>query len=128
MDRIDLQVETPPIPARELAQLPAGEPSAAVAVRVAAARARQEERFAAMGLDERLNARVEGRTLEEAAALDTEARDLLGRAAETLELSARGMVRVLRLARTIADLEGEAAVRRPHVAEAANFRRAPLRA
>ena len=124
LDRIDLVVETPEIPASELARLPAGEPSAPVARRVAAARARQSARFEEMGLAIRLNAQAEGEALEQAAAMDGEARDLLGRASEKLGLSARGMSRALRLARTLADLDGEDAVRRPHVAEAVSYRQA----
>ena len=126
LDRIDLQVETPAIPAAELARLPPGEPSAPVAARVAAARERQRARCGTLGLPARLNAELEGEALEAAAAMDAEARTLLGRAAEKLGLSARGMSRVLRLARTIADLAGDATVRRPHLAEAAGYRRAAL--
>ena len=126
LDRIDLQVETPTIPASELARLPPGEPSAAVAVRVAAARARQRARFEAMGVEARLNAEIEGEVLEAATALDAEARALLGMAADRLGLSGRGLARVMRLARTIADLEGEDRVGRAHLAEAVGYRRAAL--
>lgn len=124
LDRIDLVVETPEIPAMELARLPAGEASAPIAARVAAARGRQAERFEAMGLPIRLNAQAEGNALESAAAMDGEARELLGRAADKLGLSARGMSRALRLARTLADLEGAPGVRRIHVAEAMSYRQA----
>ncbi len=124
LDRIDLLVETPAIPAAELNRLPAGEPSAPVAARVAAARRLQSSRFAALGLSIRLNAEAEGEALDQIAQLDEEARDLLGRAAEKLGLSARGMSRALRIARTIADLEGCEAVLRRHVAEAVGYRRA----
>ncbi|MEO0680725.1 MAG: ATP-binding protein, partial [Pseudomonadota bacterium] len=126
LDRIDLQVETPTIPAAELARLPSGETSAAVRARVADARSRQTERFAAMGLPLRLNADAEGEALDHAARLDDAARDLLALAAEKLQLSARGLARVMRIARTIADLAGEPDVHRPHVAEAAGYRRAAL--
>lgn len=119
LDRIDLRVETPAMRASEVARLPPGEPSAAVAARVAAARDRQAERWRAPGF---LNAQADGQALEDAAAMDASARDLLGLAADKLDLSMRGLMRVLRVARTIADLAGEPAVRRPHIAEAAGFR------
>ncbi|MGM0584302.1 MAG: YifB family Mg chelatase-like AAA ATPase [Pseudomonadota bacterium] len=128
LDRIDLLVETPTIPASELARLPAGEPSTAVAERVATAREMQRARYEDMGLPIRLNALADGETLEEAARLDGEARDLLARAAEKLALSARGMSRVLRIARTLADLAGLEAVGRAQIAEAAGYRRAAMAA
>jgi magnesium chelatase family protein len=121
MDRFDLRVEVPPVSFRDL-DIPAdGEPSAAVAARVAAARDRQANRFA--GIDDvRVNADAEGALLEEVAAPDAEGRDFLARAAERFALSARGYHRVMRVARTIADLEGAETVGRPHVAEAISFR------
>jgi magnesium chelatase family protein len=121
MDRFDLRVEVPPVSFRDL-DIPAdGEPSARVAARVAAARDRQAERFA--GIDDvRVNADAEGAILEKVAAPDAEGRDFLARAAERFALSARGYHRVMRVARTIADLEGAETVGRPHVAEAISFR------
>ncbi len=126
VDRIDLHVETPPIPASELARLPRGEPSAAVAARVARARETQARRYEALGRPYSVNARAEGRTLDEVAATEGEARDLLVRAADKLGLSSRGLTRVLRIARTIADLDGAARIARPHVAEAVGYRRLGL--
>ena len=121
MDRFDLRVEVPPVSFRDL-DLPAdGEPSATVAARVAAARDRQAERFEGVE-DVRVNADAEGALLEEVAAPDDEGRAFLARAAERFGLSARGYHRVLRVARTIADLEGADTVGRPHVAEAISFR------
>jgi magnesium chelatase family protein len=125
MDRFDLRIEVPPVGYADLDLPEAGETSAAVAARVAAARAIQEARFA--GAAARVNADAEGRLLEEIAAPDAEGRALLARVAERFGLSARGYHRILRVARTIADLAGSAAVRRPHVAEAVSFR-LPLRA
>jgi magnesium chelatase family protein len=121
MDRFDLRVEVPPVAYADL-DLPAtGERSGAVAERVAAARARQERRFSGReGL--RVNADAEGAVLEEIAAPDAEGRALLARVAERFGLSARGYHRVLRVARTIADLDGSEDVCRPHVAEAVSFR------
>ncbi|SFD89099.1 YifB family Mg chelatase-like AAA ATPase [Roseivivax sediminis] len=121
MDRFDLRIEVPPVAYADL-ELPAsGDSSAEVAGRVAAARQRQAERFGAHpGI--RTNADAQGGALEEIAALDGESRDLMGRAADRFKLSARGYHRVLRVARTIADLDGSAAVARPHVAEALAYR------
>ncbi|GAB4291244.1 MAG: YifB family Mg chelatase-like AAA ATPase [Roseovarius sp.] len=121
MDRFDLRLEVPPVSYADL-DLPAtGENSATVAARVAAARARQRARFRdSPGL--RQNADAEGAVLSEIATPDAEGRALLARVAERFGLSARGYHRVLRVARTIADLEGAPSVRRPHVAEAVSYR------
>lgn len=121
MDRIDLRVEVPPVAYTDLDLPDTGESSAAVAGRVAAARAIQTARFAAHP-DVRINADAEGRLLEDVASPDPEGRELLARVAERFGLSARGYHRVLRVARTIADLAGSAEVRKPHVAEAVSYR------
>lgn len=121
LDRFDLRVEVPPVAFADLDLPGSGESSATVAARVAAARALQAERY--RGLEGvRLNADAEGALLEAVASPDAEGRALLARAAERLGLGARGFHRVLRVARTIADLEGSEAVRRPHVAEALAYR------
>ncbi|QQA42147.1 YifB family Mg chelatase-like AAA ATPase [Pelagovum pacificum] len=121
MDRFDLRVEVPPVSYADL-DLPAGgESSAGIAARVAAARAVQAERFANHpGVT--VNADAAGSLLDEIAAPDEEGRAFLARVAERFSLTARGYHRVMRVARTIADLEGEARVSRPHVAEAVSFR------
>ena len=121
MDRFDLRLEVPPVAWCDL-DLPAtGDSSAEVAVRVAAARAIQEKRFAAHpGM--RVNADAEGALLEQIAGPDAEGRALLGRVADRFGLTARGYHRVLRVARTIADLDDSEAVRLPHIAEAVSFR------
>lgn len=124
MDRIDLQVEMPPVTAADLALPPPAEGSAEVAARVATARAVQSERVEPGA--EALNARLEGGALERVAAPDEPGRALLTKAAEAGALSARGWTRTLRLARTIADLEGATAVRRIHIAEALIYRRTLL--
>ena len=116
IDRIDLQIDVPPVTAADLSLPAPAEGTAEAAARVAAARAVQEERGA-------LNARLEGERLTEAAGLDESGRNLLSRAAEAGHLTARGWTRSLRLARTIADLDGADAVRRLHVAEALIYRR-----
>ena len=121
MDRIDLRVEVPPVAYTDLDLPETGDASATVAERVAAARAAQTARFA--GHPEiRVNADVEGRLLEEVASPDPEGRELLARVADRFGLSARGYHRILRVARTIADLAGSEAVRKPHVAEAVSYR------
>ena len=121
LDRIDLRVEVPPVDFRDL-DLPAqGEPSSSVAERVAQARAHQIKRYD--GHDHiRSNADAGGQILEQIAAPDAEGRDLLNKVADKFGLSARGYHRVLRVARTIADLAGEDHVRKPHVGEAVGFR------
>ena len=121
MDRFDLRVDVPPVAYRDL-DLPAnGDSSAIVAVRVAQARQIQTDRFADHPTIT-LNADAFGDTLEQIAAPDAEARDLLTKAAERFRLSARGYHRVIRVARTIADLDGSPEVRKPHIAEAVSFR------
>ncbi len=127
LDRLDVQIELPSLTPAELSKAPKGEPSAPVAARVAAARARQKARFAAKGLTLRTNAELSGELLEEMAAPDAEGRALLDRAAEKLRLTGRGYHRVMRLGRTIADLEGAERVGKRHVAEAVGYRRAPLK-
>ncbi|MCC0069677.1 MAG: YifB family Mg chelatase-like AAA ATPase [Rhodobacteraceae bacterium] len=121
MDRIDLRVEVPPVAYTDLDLPESGESSAAVAERVAAARAVQAARFSDHA-DMRVNADAEGRILEEIASPDSDGRELLARVAERFGLSARGYHRILRVARTIADLAGSADVRKPHVAEAVSYR------
>ena len=109
--------------------LPApSETSADVGQRVAKARERQRARFAALGLrGVRTNAECSGRVLEEIATPDAEGAALLRQAAETLHLSARGFHRTLRVARTLADLDGVDQVSRLHVAEALGYRGETLR-
>ncbi|MDB5460666.1 MAG: family ATPase [Caulobacteraceae bacterium] len=125
LDRIDLQIETPPVTAADLALPPPSEGTAEAAARVARARdvqtARAQAADAAPGLY--LNARLEGERLTAVAGLDEPGKALLTRAAEAGHLTARGWTRTLRLARTIADLDGSPTVRRVHVAEALIYRR-----
>ncbi|MGX0903335.1 magnesium chelatase family protein [Roseovarius sp. MBR-79] len=121
MDRFDLRLDVPPVAFSDLDLPASGEGSAQVAERVAAARAVQRARFADRP-DMRLNADAEGEALEDIATPDAEGRALLTRVAERFGLTARGYHRVLRVARTIADLDGSDAVRLPHVAEAVSFR------
>ncbi len=121
LDRFDLRLEVPAVTLDDLDRAEGGESSARIAERVAAARAVQARRFDAVP-DVRVNAEAEGALLEEIAAPDAEGRALLTQAAGRYGLTARGYHRVLRVARTIADLAGSETVRRPHLAEALAYR------
>ena len=121
MDRFDLRVEVPPVGFQDLDLPPSGDTSAQVAARVANARAVQTARFGGTS-HVRVNADAEGPLLDEIATPDTEGRAFLNKVAERFGLSARGYHRVLRVARTIADLDGADTVRHPHIAEAVSYR------
>ncbi len=121
MDRFDLRIEVPPVRYADLDLPASGDSSAEVAARVAAARERQAQRFADHPAI-RVNAEAEGQLLEDIATPDAQGRDLLARMAERVGLSARGYHRVLRVARTIADLDHAEHVRQPHIAEALSYR------
>ena len=113
----------PAVTAADLSLPPPAEGSAEVAARVARARALQLDRADALGVLDGLNGRAEGAFLDKITGLDEPGRALLARAAEAGRISARGWTRVLRLSRTIADLEGAQTVKRVHVAEALAHRR-----
>jgi magnesium chelatase family protein len=115
-DRMDLSLAIPALPARELTAASGGEASASIRARVVAARARQLER------DGILNARLQGRDLRARVPLDADARRMLDAALTRLALTARGHDRVLRVARTIADLDQADTIAAGHLAEALQFR------
>ena len=123
MDRIDLRIEVPAVTAADLILPPPAEGSTEVAARVAAARDIQMRRYASAGLsDIRTNAEAPAALLEEIAQPDAQGQKLLRDAAETMRLSARGYHRVLRVARTLADLDGADRIGRLHLAEALSYR------
>ena len=123
LDRIDLNVEVSAVTAADLLLRAPRERSADVAARVAAARARQRARYAGLGLPGiAANAAAPANVIEDVAASDAAGMALLREAAERLRLSARGYHRVLKLARTLADLEGVERVERTHLAEALSYR------
>ena len=119
LDRIDLVVDVQPVAIADLTGAPDGEASAPVRARVLAARDRQ---LARPGRAARLNAALHGRAFERVSAIDEAGRRLLERSAERLHLTARGFHRVLKVARTIADLADERDIATEHLAEALQYR------
>ena len=118
LDRIDLTIEVPALSAADLVNAQTGEDSCSVLQRVLAARERQ---YARQG---KTNARLSATELDSEARIGTEAREALGAMLEKLSLSARSFHRILRVARTLADLAGDEEVSRQHVIRAISFRRA----
>ena len=119
LDRIDLHVEVPAVKYQELGEERRGEPSAVVRKRVEAARARQRERF---DTPKRLNAHMTAAEIARFCRLNSEGKRILEKACERLRLSARAYHRILKVARTIADLEGSAEIQIPHLLEAVQYR------
>ena len=125
LDRIDLSIDVPAVTAADLILPSPAEGSIEVAARVAQARTIQMDRFAALGLPSiRTNAQASGPLLEEIAKPDSAGMTLIRDAAEVMRLSARGYHRVLRVARTLADLDGATHIARVHIAEALSYRAA----
>jgi magnesium chelatase family protein len=121
-DRFDMSIDVPDVPTLDMLERAEGEPSETVAARVAAARQRQKARFAGLGLPYRLNAELTGEALHAVVVPDDKGRKLLEQATEKLRLSMRGYTRVLRVARTIADLDHSEAIGQQHVGEALSYR------
>jgi len=126
LDRLDLHVEVPALPYVDLAGPATGEPSSAIRARVDAARARQASRLTRPGV--RCNAHMNGREIDRHCPLDARAERLLEAAVEKLGLSARAFSRVLKVARTIADVAGRARIEASDVAEAVQYRALDRRA
>ena len=123
LDRIDLHIEVPAVTAADLILPPPTEGSREVAARVARARDAQAARYAALGLPHvRTNTAAPAPILEDVARPDASGLTLLRDAADAMQLSARGYHRVLRVARTLADLDGAEKVGRVHLAEALSYR------
>ncbi|MFO1184686.1 MAG: YifB family Mg chelatase-like AAA ATPase [Bauldia sp.] len=123
LDRIDIRIDVPAVTAADMIAPGKSEPSAVVAARVAAARQMQAERFAEAGAPPATaNADCSPALIETLAEPDPAGRALLSQAAEAMRLSARGYHRVLKVARTLADLDGCLTVARLHVAEALSYR------
>lgn len=120
MDRIDIQLYLKSVDTRKLVNRVKGEASAAVAARVAKARERQKERFRDVGIH--TNAEMDSRAIERFCRLDDECKDLLEKLIGRMGLSARSFSRIIKVARTIADLEGAADIAPAHLSEAASYR------
>jgi magnesium chelatase family protein len=125
LDRIDIHLDIPAVSASDLMLPPSSEASAVVAQRVQNARTVQAERALALGLEPSItNATLPTGFLEKVASLDASSQGLMREAADRLALSARGFHRVLRVARTLADMSGAEVIARPHLAEALSYRSA----
>ena len=119
--RIDLHIEVPVVPFKDLSKMAPGEPSSTIRERVIRARKIQEERFKPFkGVY--ANAQMTERMLHQFAEPDAASLDMLRMAMERLKLSARAYSRILKVARTIADLEGSEKVQSQHIAEAIGYR------
>jgi magnesium chelatase family protein len=122
-DRIDLHVDVPEVSAVDLTRAATGETSADIGERIKKARTRQQVRYEALETPFRLNAHIDGELLEKVALPDDAGQKILKEATEKFKLSARGYRRVLRVARTLADMSDSPSVSAEHIAEALSYRR-----
>ncbi|WP_233189476.1 ATP-binding protein [Geothermobacter hydrogeniphilus] len=120
LDRIDLHIEAPRVAHKDLAATCSAESSAAIRARVEAARQIQRKRLEPFGLH--TNSQMQARHLKQFCRLDAEGEKLLEMVVDRLGMSARSYSRILKVARTIADLTGEENIRQPHLAEAVQYR------
>jgi len=121
LDRIDIHIEVPRLPQDEMLQSSGnGEPSTTIRARVEKSRELQKSRFT--GTDLQCNAHMRSKQIKEFCAVSAEVRELLKTAINQLGLSARAYDRILKLSRTVADLEGETDIGMAHVAEAIQYR------
>ena len=120
LDRIDIQIEVDSVPVEEIEHSAPSESSAVVAARVAAARAIQQERYSGSGRF--CNAQLDNESLRQYCELGGEASRLLHAAVDAMHMSMRGYNRILKVARTIADLAGEEKISTNHIAEAVQYR------
>lgn len=121
LDRIDIHIEVVPVPFDKLAEAPVAEPSTSVRERVMKARTVQEERFIEWK-DVYCNAQMSSKLIRKFCILDDAGNALLKNAMERLGLSARAYDRILKVSRTIADLDGSDSIRPDHLAEAIQYR------
>ncbi|MBN8648919.1 MAG: ATP-binding protein, partial [Caulobacterales bacterium] len=123
LDRIDIQIDLPAVSISDLSMPPPVEGTKEIAARVLKARQLQAQRYEGENLSAPLNVVISGDLLEKYASPDASGKDLLMRAADKMRLSARAYHRTLKVARTIADLDGQENIKRIHIAEALAYRR-----
>lgn len=122
LDRIDIHLEVAAVPFKELSTGPQGTNSAMMRQQVEIARTRQSERFRKLGASKQTNGQMTSRQVRQVCTLDAASRDLLESSVNEQGFSARAHDKILRVARTIADLDDSDAIRQEHLGEAVNYR------